>query len=315
MAANDLSGEIIVRILGLEGGPAGGVSAPRHPGASATTPGGLFMPPGVMAPPSVSGIGNNAPMISPEVKEQDEKYKKLITAEEQKQTSLLSGVMAGPLKFLAGALGIGALISQSKILGTTMSTFMQLIGTLVDIFLRPLVPLLMPLLKGLGSIVANAAKGMAEIMRSVKDVGWAETFKLVAIGAWAEIKDSFTTAWNETLDQWGTAFNKVVDFFLNPLKEFIAWVGSLFGKDWSFGGATKVPLPGGQSIDVNVPSKIDKLIDKLDRLPGLDPVTRAGFGAAQFVIELYQRGANIEEGRVRERFDVEHQSQLPPAGR
>lgn len=60
------------------------------------------------------------------------------------------------LPIIAGVGGIAGILAHSKIISQTSSAMAQLLGALVDVILMPLIPILIPVLKGLAFIITQA---------------------------------------------------------------------------------------------------------------------------------------------------------------
>jgi len=78
--------------------------------------------------------------------------------------------MKGLLGIIGGALTIGAMFKHSKIMSSTLTALFDIMGALVDLFLMPFIPLLIPLLKGLGKLVAWVARFMQDPTAALKEV-------------------------------------------------------------------------------------------------------------------------------------------------
>ena len=74
-----------------------------------------------------------------------------------------------------------SLLSQSKVLGSTLQTTFRLLGILVDTILMPFVPILQA---GMGFFTS-----IVQFIEKVSRGDWA--------GIWTDLKDWWTTAWNE----------------------------------------------------------------------------------------------------------------------
>jgi hypothetical protein len=89
--------------------------------------------------------------------------------ETKKQTSIFNQMSKG-LRFMGIALTAGELVRRSKIMSGTMSSIFEILGALIDIFLMPFIPLLIPLLKGMGKIVQWLAKFMVDPYGALRDL-------------------------------------------------------------------------------------------------------------------------------------------------
>jgi len=95
------------------------------------------------------------------------------------------------LKVVAGALTIGAVIKQSKIIGTVMGTITQLLGAMIDIFLMPFIPVLIPLMKAMAGVVKWLMIFMEDPIQALKDAFWA------AVHLSKDIISGIFTGWGE----------------------------------------------------------------------------------------------------------------------
>lgn len=73
------------------------------------------------------------------------------------------------LKVITGAFTVGAMIKQSKVASGFLGTIAQLIGALIDVFLMPFIPLLIPLMKGLAGLVKWFMRFMDDPMGAIKE--------------------------------------------------------------------------------------------------------------------------------------------------
>ena len=117
-------------------------------------------------------------------------------AEEKKKTKSMSDSN----KFLKGILGsmtVGALIKQSKIGSSFLGTLAQLMGALIDVFLMPFIPLLIPVLKFLSKVVTWFAKFMQDPAMMLKEAFWAawDAVKAAIVGMFTfgphDLKNAF----------------------------------------------------------------------------------------------------------------------------
>jgi hypothetical protein len=95
------------------------------------------------------------------------------------------------LKVVAGALTIGAVIKQSKIIGTVMGTITQLLGAMIDVFLMPFIPVLIPLMKAMAGVVKWLMIFMEDPIQALKDAFWA------AVHLSKDIISGIFTGWGE----------------------------------------------------------------------------------------------------------------------
>jgi len=99
------------------------------------------------------------------------------------------------LKAISGTLTVGAMIKQSKIMSSALGTLLQLFGALIDVFLMPFIPLLIPLLKGFAAIVKWFARFMKDPTTALKEA-WNAFIEL--------LKDSISGLWDFLEDpDWG----------------------------------------------------------------------------------------------------------------
>jgi hypothetical protein len=89
----------------------------------------------------------------------DEKKKKQAMSESNK---FLKGIM--------GTLTIGAMMKQSKLASGFLGTLSQLLGALIDVFLMPFIPLLIPVLKFLAGVISWFAKFMQDPYGTIKEL-------------------------------------------------------------------------------------------------------------------------------------------------
>lgn len=102
-----------------------------------------------------------------EESERKEYNKNVLGIEEKGEKS--GGEMLGVIKGLAGAIGIGFLIKQSKIMSGLVSTLLQIIGGVVDTILAPFMPLLAPILATLTPLLIALAKLATTIVGPLLD--------------------------------------------------------------------------------------------------------------------------------------------------
>jgi hypothetical protein len=153
-------------------------------------------------------------------------------AEDKKKTK----AMSDSNKFLKGILGsmtVGALIKQSKIGSSFLGTLAQLIGALIDVFLMPFIPLLIPVLKFLAKVVTWFAKFMQDPALMLKEAFWA---------SWNAVKDAIMGLFSK--DAW----TGVLDNITSP-----DWLTILNPKNWLEAGSWAVDkvvplLVGGAGI-------------------------------------------------------------------
>jgi hypothetical protein len=98
---------------------------------------------------------------------------------QQKQTNFLGSISKG-IGGLFAIFSVGYMLKQSKIVSSTLSTISQLLGAMIDIFLMPFIPILVPIMKMLGKFVA----GLIPIFAGISD--WINKFKE---DPWGAIKD------------------------------------------------------------------------------------------------------------------------------
>lgn len=84
-------------------------------------------------------------------REQSE-YNKLVLGQEKNKTGIFAQ-MKGILGVIGIAVTAGELVKRSKIMSTALSSFMDIFGALIDIFLLPLIPILIPVMQGLAKLV------------------------------------------------------------------------------------------------------------------------------------------------------------------
>ena len=139
-------------------------------------------------------------------------------AEEKKKKQ----VMSDQTKFLKGIFGsltIGALIKQSKIGSSLLGTLTQLMGALIDVFLMPFVPLLIPVLKFLAKVVTWFAKFMQDPGMMLKEAFWA---------AWNVVKDAIVGMFTFGPHDLKNAFGDIPwTTILNPKNWFDAGIWAL----------------------------------------------------------------------------------------
>ena len=107
--------------------------------------------------PGSGGGGNGGPADGAEAA--DEKKKKQAMSESNK---FLKGIM--------GTLTIGAMMKQSKLASGFLGTLSQLLGALIDVFLMPFIPLLIPVLKFLAGVISWFAKFMQDPYGTIKEL-------------------------------------------------------------------------------------------------------------------------------------------------
>jgi len=117
-----------------------------------------------------------------------------------KKNNLMFAEMAKFAKITAGAVTVGAVIKQSKVMSGMLGAILQLLGALVDIFLSFFMPLLIPLIKGFASVVKWFARFMDDPMAAVKEA-------LTALGSL--IKDLVTGFF----EGFPTSFSDLADLF------------------------------------------------------------------------------------------------------
>ena len=138
----------------------------------------------------------------------EEKKKK---QEMSQQTKFLKGIF--------GSLTIGALIKQSKIGSTFLGTLTQLMGALVDVFLMPFIPLLIPVLKFLAKVVTWFAKFMQDPGMMLK-----EAF----LAAWNFVKDAIVAMFTFGPHDLKNAFGDIPwGTILNPKNWFDAGIWAI----------------------------------------------------------------------------------------
>jgi len=101
----------------------------------------------------------------------------------------------GIARSLGLAFGLFEMLKRSTIVSTSISTIMQLMGTLVDIILMPIAPYLMKGLQGLAKLVSGFMTFMQDPWGYIKE-GAARIWEFM-LGVWAGIKDTAIGIWNE----------------------------------------------------------------------------------------------------------------------
>jgi hypothetical protein len=117
-------------------------------------------------------------------------------AADKKKTSRVLSDMAKFAKITAGSLTIGAAVKNSKIASGFLGTMAQMLGALVDVFLMPFIPLLIPIMK----VMAGLIKWLVRFM---EDPGAAMKEAWNAFFPW--LKEKWETFWENIQDtsQWG----------------------------------------------------------------------------------------------------------------
>lgn len=144
--------------------------------------------------------------------------------------------MSDSNKFLKGILGsmtVGALIKQSKIGSSFLGTLTQLMGALIDVFLMPFVPLLIPVLKFLAKVVTWFAKFMQDPAMMLKEAFWA---------AWNAVKDAITGLFSK--DAWTGVLDNITSPDWGKIMSPSAW---LEGGSWAVDKIVPL-LVGGAGI-------------------------------------------------------------------
>jgi|TARA_R110000824_G_scaffold305618_1_gene493419 hypothetical protein len=176
-------------------------------------------------------------------------------ADKKKNSGFLSE-MSKFAKVTAASLTVGAAIKNSKVMSGFLGTMSQLLGALVDVFLMPFIPLLIPVMKVMAGLIKWLVKFMEDPMGALKEA-------------------------------WGNISN----FVMNDLKEFgkslftVTFWKELWGDiNWEqilkmgVGGAGLVglvaALSGGISLAMAAPGFITRLVT------GLIPGMGGGKGAA-----------------------------------
>jgi len=120
-------------------------------------------------------------------------------ADKKKTTGLLSE-MAKFAKVTAASLTVGAAIKNSKIMSGFLGTMSQLLGALIDVFLMPFIPLLIPVMKVMAGLIKWLVKFMEDPIGTIKEV-WGNIAEFVKNDLTKFGKEFFTlTFWQEI---WG----------------------------------------------------------------------------------------------------------------
>jgi hypothetical protein len=153
-------------------------------------------------------------------------------AEDKKKTKSMSDSN----KFLKGILGsmtVGALIKQSKIGSSFLGTLTQLIGALIDVFLMPFIPLLIPVLKFLAHVVTWFAKFMQDPALMLKEAFW---------DSWNAVKDAILSLFSK--DAWTGVLDNITSPDWGKIMSPSAW---LEGGSWAVDKIVPL-LVGGAGI-------------------------------------------------------------------
>jgi len=113
---------------------------------------------------------------------EQQQYFKLTEQNQPQRANSIWKSMDANLRKVGLALTIGALIKHSQVASTTLGSIFKILGALVDLFLMPFIPLLVPVLKGLSSIVGWFAKFMTAenplqfLTDSIRNINWSNIF-------------------------------------------------------------------------------------------------------------------------------------------
>jgi len=174
------------------------------------------------------------------------------------------------LKTISGAVTIGAVIKQSKITSSFLGTFFQLMGALVDIFLMPFLPLLIPVMKGMAGLAQwlmrfmdNPGAAIKEALIAIKDLVQDASKGFLAI----------FTDWDATKDFLGSISLK--DIANNALR-----IG--------LGGAGLVGLFAASSAIGNVQELL------MSKFFGFNPLKKALFTTTDLMLKLFGKSGKIK---------------------
>jgi hypothetical protein len=174
------------------------------------------------------------------------------------------------LKTISGAVTIGAVIKQSKVTSSFLGTFFQLMGALVDIFLMPFLPLLIPVMKGMAGLAQwlmrfmdNPGAAIKEALIAIKDLVQDASKGFLAI----------FTDWDATKDFLGSISLK--DIANNALR-----IG--------LGGVGLVGLFAASSAIGNVQELL------MSKFFGFNPLKKALFTTTDLMLKLFGKSGRIK---------------------
>lgn len=150
---------------------------------------------------------------------------------------------AGPLLAILGTVGVIA--TQSKIISTTISSWLQLVGAFMDTILAPLVPYIARALTTLASVVAWVGRFMQDPGAALKE-------------AWNNLVNWIKENW---LDMLGW------EDMIKPIVNWKEWFGLDVPPAWEkwLGGKEIVAAVKGLFIDI-----VNGIIGLLNKIPGVN---------------------------------------------
>jgi hypothetical protein len=178
-------------------------------------PGGGGIPTGGPVPPGMGG-----PSAAANASQQRQQSQNT-----QQQTGLQRSMASG-IRQLTGIFAAGYMLKQSKIVTTTLSTISQMIGAIIDIFLMPFIPILVPIMKMIGKFIANLVPIFTAISR------WVSKFME---DPWGAIKDLARGLFSKEF--WADTFK-----FLTQPENWLVPLGTLAVLNHLFGGAPAIGI-------------------------------------------------------------------------
>tara|TARA_R110002020_G_scaffold177725_1_gene370468 strand:- start:4506 stop:5633 length:1128 start_codon:yes stop_codon:yes gene_type:complete len=121
----------------------------------------------------------------------------------------IKGLQAN-LKTIQKIIGIGGILTQSKILSSSFSSILRILGALVDVILAPLMPFFVRGINVLSKVVNFMRAFMSNPVQALKD-------------AWAGLVTWFKTTWEEKGGFWGVIKDATANI------TGVLLVGTLFG--------------------------------------------------------------------------------------
>jgi len=179
-------------------------------------------------------------------------------AADTKKNNRFLADMAKFAKITAGAVTVGAVIKQSKVMSGFLGGMTQLLGALIDVFLMPFIPLLITVMKAVAGIVKWFAKFMDDPSAALKE-------------AW----DGFMS-WLETT--WGAFWENITDF--SQWSDFIPDINWETLLKMGVGGAGLLGLVAALSSGISVALGASTVVSSLlSGLLGTTGATAGGVGA------------------------------------
>ena len=128
------------------------------------------------------------------------------------------------LRKIGISLTAGEMVRRSKVAGSMLGTLLDLFGLLIDVFLMPFIPLLIPLLKNFAKIVGWLAKFMVDPYGALRDL-------------WEGLINYFKTGWD---DIWSNITSPDWQAILGGLKSSPETILPLLVGGAGLLGATKI---------------------------------------------------------------------------